>query len=521
KRHLRKKAKGAFPVALKNFAATLQFYSTKAYEYVRKTFLNILPHPQTIRRWYASIDCKPGITTEALKTIQAKIHEAASDSKTLNFSLTIDDMSIRQYTELVNDQYYGYVDYEINYKINSENNDNLLEATSVCVFLLVCINGNWKIPVAYYVIRSLSRKERANLIKIVLGSLHKIGAVVVNITMDGCASNISTMNYLGANISAENLISYFMHPISKEKVYLMLDACHMIKLIRNTYDTKRNIHDSSENKIEWRYIVNLIELQEREGLHTAVKINRRHLNWQREKMNVQLAVQIFSNSVANAIDFCRIDLKLQQFDNSTATSLFIRNMNNIFDLLNSRNLLCKNESQQPISLSNIDRIKENITKYIEYINDLYIDDKKMVLLERKIGFLGMLTCLQSIKDIAETLIATKKQNFLLTYKMSQDHLEMFFSAIRTKGGHNNNPSARQFSYAYRRLLHHTKLTVLPHGNAIAQDDTNILNITNERKTMDFYEDKIVEDINKNDSENKNENDCISESNVSESDDNIW
>lgn len=52
---------------------------------------------------------------------------------------------------------------------------------------------------------------------------------------------------------------------------------------------------------------------------------------------------------------------------------------------------------------------------------------------------------------------------------------------------------------------------MPHGNAIAQDDTNILNITNERKTMDFYEDKIVEDKNENDSENKNENDCISES----------
>ncbi|KYN27779.1 THAP domain-containing protein 9, partial [Trachymyrmex cornetzi] len=175
--------------------------------------------------------------------------------------------NITKYIEYINDLYI------------TENNDNLLEATSVCVFLLVCINGNWKIPVAYYVIRSLSGKERANLIKIVLGSLHKIGAVVVNITMDGCASNISTMNYLGANISAENLISYFMHPISKEKVYLMLDACHMIKLIRNTYDTKRNIHDSSENKIEWRYIVNLIELQEREGLHTAVKINRRYLNW--------------------------------------------------------------------------------------------------------------------------------------------------------------------------------------------------------------------------------------------------
>lgn len=77
-------------------------------------------------------------------------------------------------------------------------------------------------------------------------------------------------------------------------------------------------------------------------------------------MNVRLAVQTLSTSVASAIDFCAIDLQLQQFHNSAATSLFIRNINNIFDLLNSRNFLCKNKSQEPISLSTIDRIKEDI-----------------------------------------------------------------------------------------------------------------------------------------------------------------
>ncbi|KMQ82281.1 thap domain-containing protein 9-like protein, partial [Lasius niger] len=136
KRHLKGKKRGAFPSELKTFAVTLQFYSTKAYEYVRKTFLNILLHPQTIRKWYSSVEEKPEITREALRTIEAKINEAATEGKILYFSLTMDDMSIRKLIEIENDKYYGYVDLGT----SSEHSDNLPEAKYACVFLLVCIN---------------------------------------------------------------------------------------------------------------------------------------------------------------------------------------------------------------------------------------------------------------------------------------------------------------------------------------------------------------------------------------------
>jgi len=36
--------------------------------------------------------------------------------------------------------------------------------------------------------------------------------------------------------------------------------------------------------------------------------------------------------------------------------------------------------------------------------------------------------------------------YLLTYKFSQDHIELFFGAVRSTGGFNNNPTA------YKRLL---------------------------------------------------------------------
>lgn len=103
---------------------------------------------------------------------------------------------------------------------------------------------------------SLSDAERANIIKIVPSSLHEIGANIVNITMDDCASNIATMQCLGANISADNPRPYFMHP--QTRVYVLLDACHMIKLIRNGFATCKNLHDDNGNRIEWQYIMNLV-----------------------------------------------------------------------------------------------------------------------------------------------------------------------------------------------------------------------------------------------------------------------
>jgi hypothetical protein len=47
--------------------------------------------------------------------------------------------------------------------------------------------------------------------------------------------------------------------------------------------------------------------------------------------------------------------------------------------------------------------------------------------------------------------------YILSYKLSQDHIEMFFSAIRSRGGFTNNPTAMQFRGAYKRLLLHAEI----------------------------------------------------------------
>jgi hypothetical protein len=58
-------------------------------------------------------------------------------------------------------------------------------------------------------------------------------------------------------------------------------------------------------------------------------------------MKVNLAAQTFSASVADAIEFCTTNLNLKQFDGSDATVRFIRIIDRLFDLLNSRNPFAK------------------------------------------------------------------------------------------------------------------------------------------------------------------------------------
>jgi hypothetical protein len=51
--------------------------------------------------------------------------------------------------------------------------------------------------------------------------------------------------------------------------------------------------------ILWRYLKDLVELQESQKVHLTTKIRRRHIDCQNEKMKVKLAIQLFSSGLAD------------------------------------------------------------------------------------------------------------------------------------------------------------------------------------------------------------------------------
>lgn len=72
--------------------------------------------------------------------------------------------------------------------------------------------------------------------------------------------------------------------------------------------------------------------------------------------------------------------------------------------------------------------------------------------------------------------------YLLTFKINQDHLETFFSALRSRGGFNDNPSAMQFEASYKRLLVRHGIFASEKGNCLI-NDIQILYVTSTKKAI--------------------------------------
>ena len=291
---------------LKSFALTLQFYSAKAYDFVRKTFNLALPHPVQIRKWYTKVPAEPGFTEPSFLALSQRVKNTG---KKVICSLMIDEMAIKKHVSWNGKKFRGYVDLgnEV------EDDDSAPIAKDALVFMVVGVNETWKVPVGYFFIDGLSGKERANLIKVYIKKLHDVGIDIISLICDGPSCHFAMLNALGADLKVPYIQPYFLNPLDKEKkIYDFLDICHMLKLIRNTLGDSGILHDKDGNTISWQYLVELQKLQEKEGVRLGNKLKLSHIQWWQQKMKVNLAAQTFSASVADAISYCRDTLKLPQ-----------------------------------------------------------------------------------------------------------------------------------------------------------------------------------------------------------------
>lgn len=136
--------------------------------------------------------------------------------------------------------------------------------------------------------------------------------------------------------------------------------------------------------------------------------------------------------------------------------------------------------------------RSQILAELEYLKNITnVEGKLMWNTKRYVPFVGMITAAMSIIDIYDTYVKPEGSQikYLLTYKCSQDHLELFFYAIRGCGGWCPNPTCAQFVSAYRRLLVRHEI-IATNGNVEAMDSTSILTIPSgvkKKKSIDRYD----------------------------------
>ena len=326
------------------------------------------------------------------------------------------------------------------------------------------LTGHWKLPVAYYLADHLSGDVQAGIIKQLICALTDAGLKVHGVVCDGTYANQTTASKLGCSLIPGSIRPYFPHPVDpSEKVHFIFDACHLIKLVRNCLATKGTILHNGDT-ISWQYIEKLHEIQQTDNLNLANKLKAKHILWQQHKMNVKLAVQVLSSSVADAIDFLRDDLKMPQFAGSQQTTEFIRRVDRLFDFMNSKTPSAKG-FKHPMNKFNLDSRKrwlEDTKKYLEALTDA--SGQRLTMGKRKTAWVGFLVTIDSVLAICHHLLSRPLPfKYVCTFKMSQDHIEMFFSRVRRRGGWNNNPNCLQFKWALRAILQ--KNSIVPSKNA--------------------------------------------------------
>lgn len=125
------------------------------------------------------------------------------------------------------------------------------------------LNGKWKWPIAYFFKHCMTPLILKELIESALILIAGTGLYVRAITCDGESVNCVALKELGCNIFANDITELknsFLHPSLNYKVCVFLDACHMLKLARNTFAEYKVFSDSG-SKIEWAYITKLHNIQ--------------------------------------------------------------------------------------------------------------------------------------------------------------------------------------------------------------------------------------------------------------------
>lgn len=567
-----------YPPEVRKFCYSLNYHSPAAYRIVRDYFDKRLPHPQTMKAWMqgSDINGEHGIQDENLKRLTGFVQELYDKTgEPLISSILIDEMFIKK--ELYWEQHkydygglitYGSFDTNDNYKIdtkivtktskrseqtsnrqtttdcdNSDNSDmpdsddsDTAEskndkkkkkkpktplASRALVFMLSGLNKMFEFPVGYHFVNGLGADGLTELVKEVIVKVSACGVKVANLTFDGAKENMKMCENLGADLDplSDNFQPFFPSPYDGSRIYAILDASHMEKLLRNLLGNHQVLFDENDEEIKFKYFQNLQKLS-KDGNMLTHKLTKKHTKeWKRNKMNVRLATETFSTSVADSFQIMR-EKNHRKFVNSYPTEKFTRMADTLFDIMNSRDTRHSNIYKRPLNPENktvviefIERTKISLKALkmnrVRKVNGVEKTEKVSVLETiNKTPIVGFLANLSNIPlmyaqyvERDENESQSQNMKHFRTYALSQDRLELLFAKIRARNGHNNNPNCAQFKGAYRKLLVNFEINPPASANCMMFDvmdlqmftpQSNVYSVTSRRPKIDILSDDVFQ-----------------------------
>jgi hypothetical protein len=461
-----KPAKGRrYTDSIRNLSVNPSFYSQAGYEKLRTIFT--LPSLTSIKNHLAKVGCASGILKNALAEIQHKISEGHLAEATLSLDGTAIKKGIHWDSKLK--KYFGFDEFPSVQTAGSDKKNGSV-ATEALVYYLVSIDGRWKTPVASYFTKHVDSNSLAKLTTEILVECANFGVKVTSIVFDGLPTNIQMTTHLGANLKLPEVTTttkrrqksrvttkndltkpfspYFKHPSTNETVYVMLDACHMLKLARGLLAMPQGVLlPGFRIPAKWNYIKELFEFQNKTGFRLGNRLTRNHAYFQRHKMKVALAAQVLSQSVADALRHLRVKLKVprviininscnfrpcivtdqilemfQKFASSEATEEYFCRFNKLFDILNSWNINAKGD-KEPLNKTNLEEKKKDLKDLTKFLKQLKLPNGRLVSVsKRKTCVIGFLATIKSTIMLSSELLNKSDEplDYIATRHMQQD-----------------------------------------------------------------------------------------------------
>ena len=125
-----------------------------------------------------------------------------------------------------------------------------------------------------------------------------------------------------------------------------------------------------------------------------------------------------------------------------------------FDILNSKSKFGR-DYKAALQRENFADRCQALKDFISYLHSLQTPSGDPLFQSRRktfiVGFTATANC---VMQLADSLLSSPSAGyeFLLTFRLSQDHIETLFSKVRRMHGCNNNPNVSQFRSAIKRLL---------------------------------------------------------------------
>lgn len=466
---------------MRNFAAALMTLSVDGYEDIRQNHATSLPEPAVARSMIGSDGGNPGLFNESFRTLNQMSKMAAKLNQVAVVNLVVEEMTFRRQmntpiNRCTGPAEEGYVDF--GFDVPDRRQKLACNALSL---MAVCLNGNWKLPLGYFMTNGLHGREIASLVRLTIAKLSDNGVKTIGVS---CSGDLDSVMRSHIDTSPRSVGTLFKVGSDKEVICLVPDLEVALKRVQSSLKSLGTIVGSDGKDVKWNYFQELLDLRssivesDDRGGHD-LKILTFKMRWQCLVVDQD---QLITKGVADLIDFCRETLGLPQFRGSQATSLFVRAYAKISDAFHSRNLLARGTSFAPLDRQFKATEMDWLYTYISELRD--VRGKKVTSSVHQEGHLSFMRAVQCLKFLHKTLILDGGMGKLMTSKISASHLTLLHTSIRLNcHGKNAYVRAGDVIGAYKKIVSYLN------NSFLSQDESQTVSVPTYHK--DFFFDRMI------------------------------